>query len=125
MIDDPEYPNLKPAFREYIANQDLYKKVLPLNDHIQTVIHQIFRAQYLKDVVLARILEDDAYTLLIMFIRSKQDELLRHLFAEDSEVDLIQALQELFPDNRDNVLGFIRELSSTVKTTEMSPIFFK
>ena len=131
LIDDPEYPSLNPHYREYISDKNLFKNVLPLQDDILDSIHQIFRAQYLKDVVLARILEDDCYTLLMMFIRSKQDEVLRYLLSEEQSKQITESLYSLLTletcnvNEKLNILGFIRELGAAVKVSELAPVFFR
>jgi protein phosphatase-4 regulatory subunit 3 len=60
---------------------------------IKAKIHQIYRLQYLKDVVLARILDDATYSMLNSFIYFHQVDIVTHL---QNNVTFLTQLFHLF-----------------------------
>lgn len=82
---DPEFPTHKANHRSWLDNQGRYKEVVPISDEqILRKIHQTYRLQYLKDVVLARILDDPTFSVLNSLIFFNQ-------------VDIVQGLQANAP----------------------------
>ncbi|ODA77951.1 hypothetical protein RJ55_06554 [Drechmeria coniospora] len=77
---DPDFPSHKANHRHWLDNQGRYKEVVPIED-LQTrqKIHQTYRLQYLKDVVLARILDDPTFSVLNSLIFFNQVEIVQHL----------------------------------------------
>lgn len=64
-VDDPEFPTMKAAYREHLADSSHFTQVVPIrNPTLLAKIHQTHRLHYLKDVVLARILEDSTFSML-------------------------------------------------------------
>eukprot|EP00051_Salpingoeca_urceolata_P030453 m.8941 g.8941 ORF g.8941 m.8941 type:complete len:852 (-) comp3370_c0_seq1:42-2597(-) len=56
-----EYPPEEPhvAHREFLTTKAVFKEVIPLRDpDLLEQIHQTYRIQYIKDVVLARVMDD-------------------------------------------------------------------
>lgn len=77
---DPEFPNHKANHRQWLDNQGRYKEVVPIDDEtILRKIHQTYRLQYLKDVVLARILDDPTFSVLNSLIFFNQVDIVQHL----------------------------------------------
>lgn len=63
--DDPEFPTMKASYREHLANPSHFTEVVPIrNAALLAKIHQTHRLHYLKDVVLARILEESTFSML-------------------------------------------------------------
>lgn len=63
--DDPEFPTHKANHRQYLADESRFKEVVPIKDPIiRKKIRCTWRLQYLKDVVLARILDDPTFSVL-------------------------------------------------------------
>ncbi|RUS19445.1 component of IIS longevity pathway SMK-1-domain-containing protein [Endogone sp. FLAS-F59071] len=135
---DPDFPNLKANHRDYLANNTKFKQVLrtavstlqnhylvvPIKDKaIESKIHQTFRLQYLKDVVLARTLEDSTFAVLNSLIFFNHVDIVNHL-QHDAEF-----LKELFSilDNkaeslqrkRDVVL-FVQQFCAIAKNLQMA-----
>ncbi|GAA94601.1 uncharacterized protein L969DRAFT_87512 [Mixia osmundae IAM 14324] len=78
---DPEFPTMKASYREHLGNPSLFREVVPFRDaSLQAKIHQTYRLQYLKDVILARILDDPTFSMLNS-----------HIFF--NQVDIVQSLQ--------------------------------
>jgi protein phosphatase-4 regulatory subunit 3 len=77
---DPDFPNHKANHRAWLNGQGRFKEVVPIEDeHIRHKIHQTYRLQYLKDVVLARILDDPTFSVLNSLIFFNQVEIVQHL----------------------------------------------
>lgn len=77
---DPDFPGHKANHRHWLDNQGRYKEVVPIEDEvIQRKIHQTYRLQYLKDVVLARILDDPTFSVLNSLIFFNQVDIVQHL----------------------------------------------
>ncbi|PWY72907.1 DUF625-domain-containing protein [Aspergillus heteromorphus CBS 117.55] len=79
---DPEFPTHKANHRMYLADQSRYKEVVPIKDPlIRRKIRCTWRLQYLKDVVLARILDDPTFSVLNSLIFFNQVEIVNHIQA--------------------------------------------
>ncbi|KAE8349146.1 DUF625-domain-containing protein [Aspergillus coremiiformis] len=77
---DPEFPTHKANHRQYLADQSRYKEVVPIKDPlIRHKIQCTWRLQYLKDVVLARILDDPTFSVLNSLIFFNQVEIVNHI----------------------------------------------
>lgn len=62
---DRDFPNAKASYREYLSDRTRFKHVVSFNNpEIEAKIHQTYRAQYLKDVVLARTIDDPNFSSL-------------------------------------------------------------
>jgi protein phosphatase-4 regulatory subunit 3 len=80
--DDPEFGVMKASYREHIGGASRFKEVVPINDEMtRAKIHQTYRLKYLKDVVLARILDDPTFSVLNSYIYF-------------NEVDIVIALRD-------------------------------
>ncbi|KDN44901.1 DUF625-domain-containing protein [Tilletiaria anomala UBC 951] len=89
---DPVFPRDKASFRQYLSDPGRFRQVVPITDaNILTKIHHTYRLHYLKDVILARILEDATFSTLqsILFFYQVDivsycggnEDFLRRLFA--------------------------------------------
>lgn len=77
---DPDFPSHKANHRQWLNSQGRYKEVVPIEDEItRRKIHQTYRLQYLKDVVLARILDDPTFSVLNSLIFFNQVDIVAHL----------------------------------------------
>src|SRR5579859_2295508 len=75
--DDPDFPNHKANHRHYLSAASRFKEVVKIDDvEVQKKIHYTYRLQYLKDVVLARILDDGTFTALNSLIYFHQMHIL-------------------------------------------------
>ncbi|KAM0432802.1 hypothetical protein ACHAPT_004504 [Fusarium lateritium] len=97
---DPDFPSHKANHRHWLGNQGRYKEVVRIEDEqTRRKIHQTYRLQYLKDVVLARILDDPTFSVLNSLIFFNQVDIVQHLQANTA------FLNELFgifsPSNSD------------------------
>jgi protein phosphatase 4 regulatory subunit 3 len=88
---DPDFPTHKANHRQYLNDTTRYKEVVPIRDQmIQKKIRHTWRLQYLKDVVLARILDDPTFSVLNSLIFFNQVDIVQHLQGNTS------FLKELF-----------------------------
>ena len=100
-IDDPDFPNHKANHRRYLGDLSRYKEVVPIPDpSIRKKIHATWRLLYLKDVVLARILDDPTFSVLNSLIFFNQ-------------VDIVTYIQ--------SNTGFLRELFGIIDSPEPPP----
>lgn len=77
---DPDFPSHKANHRQWLNSQGRYKEVVPIQDEqTRRKIHQTYRLQYLKDVVLARILDDPTFSVLNSLIFFNQVDIVAHL----------------------------------------------
>lgn len=112
----------KANHRRYLRNGSRYKEVVPIADTaVRVKIHSTWRLQYLKDVVLARILDDPTFSVLNSLIFFNQVEIVSHLQANTA------FLEELFHiiDNPDvdirrkkDAVGFIQQCCAIAKNLQ-------
>ncbi|KAL9097410.1 MAG: hypothetical protein Q9165_000305 [Trypethelium subeluteriae] len=77
---DPDFPSHKANHRQYLSDESKFKEVVPIDDpDIKKKIHYTYRLQYLKDVVLARILDDPTFSVLNSLIFFHQVDIVQHL----------------------------------------------
>ncbi|KAI8635331.1 DUF625-domain-containing protein [Xylariaceae sp. FL1651] len=79
---DPDFPSHKANHRQWLRGEGRYREVVRIEDRqILKKIHQTYRLQYLKDVVLARILDDNTFSVLNSLIFFNQVDIVQHLQA--------------------------------------------
>lgn len=124
-LDDPDFPNHKANHRRYLKDNSRYKEVLSIADpSITKKIHATWRLTYLKDVVLARILDDPTFGVLNSLIFFNQVDIISHLQSNPGY------LEELFGiiDNPDidlkrkkDAVGFIQSCCAIAKSLQAPP----
>lgn len=91
--DDPEFPTLKASYRAFFRQYSKYREVVQIKDDtIRNKIHQTSRLLYLKDVVLARLLDDPTFNILNSFVFFNQVDITSYIQTDDL------LLHELFVD---------------------------
>jgi len=71
---DPEFPTRK--YRDIVKNSSKFTQVIEIKDDtVQRKIRQIYQLQYLKDVVLARVLDESTSDVLNTFILFNQSDI--------------------------------------------------
>lgn len=120
--DDPDFPSHKANHRHYLSDDSRYKEVVHIEDvNIRKRIHHTYRLQYLKDVVLARILDDPTFSVLNSLIFYNQVDIVQHLQANS---DFLRDLFGLFsPQERDegrkkNAVHFIQQCCAIAKNLQ-------
>ncbi|KAH8702408.1 putative DUF625 domain protein [Talaromyces proteolyticus] len=119
---DPDFPTHKANHRQYLQDQSRYKEVVPMKDpEIQKKIRQTWRLQYLKDVVLARILDDPTFSVLNSLIFFNQVDIITHI---QSSGPFLKELFAIFdPRNtdlkrKDDAVTFIHQCASIAKNLQ-------
>lgn len=94
--DDPDFPSLKASYRQFFQDTAKFRQVVEIKENkIRSKIHQTFRLLYLKDVVLARVLDDPTFGILNSFVFYNQVDIINHIQNNDP------LLIELFDGFRD------------------------
>ncbi|EPX74353.1 DNA damage response protein [Schizosaccharomyces octosporus yFS286] len=77
---DPEFPNIKANHREYLTDTSKFKQVVPIREpRILAKIHQTFKLQYLRDVIISRIVDEPSFSVLNSFIFFNQADIIQYL----------------------------------------------
>jgi protein phosphatase-4 regulatory subunit 3 len=78
--DDPEFPVHKANYREFLHSTSNFHQPIPIRDAtIQRKIHHTYRLQFMKDVVLARALDDSTFNVLNSCIIFNQIDIINHV----------------------------------------------
>ncbi|KAK6540890.1 Platinum sensitivity protein [Orbilia ellipsospora] len=122
---DPDFPTHKANHRTYLSDNTRFKEVVPIdNPDIKKKIHQTYRLQYLKDVVLARILDDPTFSVLNSLIFFNQVDIVQHL---QNNGLFLKALFDLFSSDplphdqkqrRKHGVQFLQQCSSIAKNLQ-------
>lgn len=125
VADDPEFPTHKANHRQYLADQSRFKEVVPIKDPlIRRKIRSTWRLQYLKDVVLARILDDPTFSVLNSLIFFNQMEIVNHI---QSNAPFMRELFSVFdPRNmdakrKDDAVQFLHQCTVIAKNLQAQP----
>src|ERR1700734_988517 len=80
LADDPEFPTHKANYREFLQTTSSFHQPICIRDEtIQRKIHHTYRLQFLKDVVLARALDDSTFNVLNSCIIFNQIDIITHV----------------------------------------------
>jgi protein phosphatase-4 regulatory subunit 3 len=78
--DDPDFPAYKANYREFLRKTTKFHHPIPVRDAlIQRKVHHTYRLQFLKDVVLARALDDSTFNVLNSFIIFNQIDIIAYV----------------------------------------------
>lgn len=119
---DPDFPSHKANHRHWLDNEGRYKEVVPIEDETtRRKIHQTYRLQYLKDVVLARILDDPTFSVLNSLIFFNQVDIVQHLQTNASFLnDLFGIFNSPVTDHKRKKMAvlFIQQCCSIAKNIQ-------
>ncbi|KAI8982774.1 DUF625-domain-containing protein [Trametes punicea] len=77
---DPEFPNYKANYRDFLRETSRFHQPIAIRDEtIQRKIHHTYRLQFLKDVVLARAIDDSTFNVLNSSIIFNQIDIINHV----------------------------------------------
>ncbi|KAK8671206.1 hypothetical protein V6N13_037808 [Hibiscus sabdariffa] len=126
---DPAVPEVQ-QYRKFLKEHVVFKEAIPVkNPVVLSKIHQTYRVGYLKDVVLARVLDAATAAGLNSIIHSN-NAIVISLLKDDSSF-----IQELFArlrspttsaDSKKNLVYFLHEfcsLSKSLQMTQQLPLF--
>ncbi|KAH1096568.1 hypothetical protein J1N35_013489 [Gossypium stocksii] len=119
---DPDVPQVQ-HYRNFLKEHVVFKEAVPIkNPMVISKIHQAYRVGYLKDVVLARVLDEATVASLNSMIHSN-NAIVISLLKDDSTF-----IQELFArlrspttsaESKKNLVYFLREFCSLSKSLQM------
>ena len=93
-LDDPEFPVHKANYRDFLRHSTRYHQPVTIHDPlIQKKIHHTYRLLFLKDVVLARALDDSTFNVLSSCIIFNQIDIITHV---QNDVQFLQDIVDLF-----------------------------
>ncbi|QIX00065.1 hypothetical protein AMS68_005582 [Peltaster fructicola] len=96
---DPDFPSHRANHRQYLSDSSKFKEVVPIdNPDIRRKIHYTYRLLYLKDVVLARFLDDPTFSVLNSLIFFHQVDIVNYL---QSNADYLGKLFAIFESDAD------------------------
>lgn len=100
--DDPDFPSHRANHRQYLSDSSKFKQVVKIdNDEIRRKIHYTYRLLYLKDVVLARILDDPTFSVLNSLIFFHQVDIVNFL---QSNEKFLRELFAIFASDEQNAV---------------------
>ncbi|KZF22928.1 DUF625-domain-containing protein [Xylona heveae TC161] len=119
---DPDFPTHKANHRQYLSDESKFKEVVPIDDPvIKKKIHHTYRLQYLKDVVLARILDDPTFSVLNSLIFFNQVDIVQHLQANGpflKELFSVFSPQEKNQQRKKHGVQFIQQCCAIAKNLQ-------
>ncbi|KAL2813803.1 component of IIS longevity pathway SMK-1-domain-containing protein [Aspergillus cavernicola] len=120
---DPEFPTHKANHRQYLSDKSRYKEVVPIRDPaIRRKIRFTWRLQYLKDVVLARILDDPTFSVLNSMIFYNQVDIVNHI---QSDGPFLKELFSVFDPRsadgkrKEDAVQFLHQCASITKNLQV------
>lgn len=117
---DPAYPETRSDYRQYLTDRNRFKQILDFSDnpYLLRSIHQTFRLQFLKDVVLPRILSEETFNSLLFMVRCNFVEIIDSL---DQDPQFLSKLEPLFLSEEEteceSTLKFMKEFLSIAKSS--------
>eukprot|EP01137_Pigoraptor_chileana_P021816 Opistho-2@85989 len=110
----------KQGHREFLTKTALFKEAVPIRDPVViSRIHQTFRVQYIKDVVLPRILDDSTFASLNSLIFFNHIDIVRRL--KDNDAFLTELFEKANADTttveeRRDVMQFLQEFTGLARS---------
>eukprot|EP00658_Telonema_sp_P-2_P026647 TRINITY_DN2077_c0_g1_i2.p1 TRINITY_DN2077_c0_g1~~TRINITY_DN2077_c0_g1_i2.p1 ORF type:complete len:788 (+),score=157.31 TRINITY_DN2077_c0_g1_i2:262-2625(+) len=118
---DPELRTRTPH-REYLTKTAVYKEVIPIHDDkVRINTHQNFRVMYLKDVILAKYLDDHTFSTLSTLVYFNSVDIVDRLQGDSGFMDnLFSALldQNNTVNRLSDLMGFLQELCQLAKNLQ-------
>lgn len=119
---DPDFPCHKANHRQFLADESKFKEVVRIDSpDIKRKIHYIYRLQYLKDVVLARILDDPTFSVMNSLIFFHQVDIVNHIQSNTAFLNDLFAIfnaPENDPQRQKDAVLFISNCSAVAKNIQ-------
>ncbi|GAA6046560.1 hypothetical protein JCM3770_006209 [Rhodotorula araucariae] len=99
---DPDFPTMRASYRQHLSSPTAFVPVVPpslLPSALLAKIHQTHRLHYLKDVVLARILEDSTFSMLNSAIYFNEVDIVNEIAGERELVSEVFRILEEDPES--------------------------
>ncbi|KAI0371515.1 DUF625-domain-containing protein [Pilatotrama ljubarskyi] len=114
---DPEFPNYKANYREFLRETSRFHQPIAIRDEaVQRRIHHTYRLQFLKDVVLARAIDDSTFNVLNSSIIFNQIDIINHV--QNDPLFLREIAGMFMDDDLLALLGFPPKNAGTGKEPE-------
>jgi len=119
-LDDAEFPRHRAHHRDYLSDPSKFRQVIEIKDpQILEKIHYTFRLQYLKDVVLARLMEEPVFSVLNSLMFFNQVDIVQHLCANNEFIrDLFAVFLTDNDERKRNAVVFIQQFCQISKTLQ-------
>lgn len=118
-LDDPDFPGHKANYREFLHNTAQFHQPIPMRDiAVQRKIHHTYRLQFLKDVVLARALDDSTFNVLNSCIIFNQIDIIQHVQQDQS---FLRDVVRLFVDEDMLTGGGANARRANVQAQQVQP----
>ncbi|EGF82434.1 hypothetical protein BATDEDRAFT_34430 [Batrachochytrium dendrobatidis JAM81] len=119
---DKDFPQTKANHREYLERHVHFKQVIPIaNEKTIVRIKQTYRVQYLRDVVLARVLDEQTYTLLNSITYFNNLEIVQSFWKDDEFLEKLFSLlsqDHVSAEKKKEVILFLNDLSAMARTIQ-------
>lgn len=120
---DPDFPAHRANHRQWLSDTSRFKEVVPIvKEDIRQKIHWTYRLLYLKDVVLARILDDPTFSVLNGLIYFHQVDIVNHL---QNTPEFLKGLFDIFaaaegekPEKKKEAVLFIQNCCAVSKNLQ-------
>ncbi|KAI9033336.1 component of IIS longevity pathway SMK-1-domain-containing protein [Hyaloraphidium curvatum] len=128
---DRELPGIQLDHRRHLESNNKYKLVVAFRDKdVERKIHQTFRIQFLKDVVLARTIDDANHATLTHMAFMNHVEIVDHIAKSDDFLDELFGILKADDaplERRKQVILFLNELCGIAKTLQVMSrnVFYK
>ncbi|KAH9854932.1 DUF625-domain-containing protein [Lenzites betulinus] len=114
---DPEFPNHKANYRDFLRETSRFHQPIAIRDEaIQRKIHHTYRLQFLKDVVLARAIDDSTFNVLNSSIIFNQIDIINHV--QNDQLFLREIAGMFMDDDLLALLGFPPKSTEAKKEQE-------
>lgn len=118
---EPEFPGMKLNWREFLTDKVQVKQVIAFeNAEIKAEIRKCFVLKFLKDAVLARLLDDSGFNCLSTMIQNKESKVLEFIQSDEKFLDDLFALYPIQGDKalKSDGIKLIHEFVSTSKSSQ-------
>ncbi|KAF9366040.1 Platinum sensitivity protein [Mortierella sp. NVP85] len=121
---DPELGDQKEDYREFLTKRAHFKQIVPINDpDMEQKIHQAYRLQFLRDTVLARVMDENLSSILSSLIFFLNFDILTFINQDPAFLrqllGILEDESETMERKRD-VIMFVQQFCAIAKTTQMA-----
>ncbi|KAF9924852.1 Platinum sensitivity protein [Linnemannia zychae] len=109
----------KSCYRQIYTSRANFKQIIPFNDvEVEKLIHQVFRLQFLKDMVLFGTLEEESRQIMESFISRKTTRIVQIIL---SDYQFLNDIFDILKDTskplelRQNIVFFIHQFCTMAK----------
>lgn len=122
-LDEPDLGNDKENYRDFLKNKSKYKEIVPINNPgIETKIHEIFRALFLRDTVLSRVMDESLMSTFASILFFHNIEIVNYIHQDRQfQTDLFGILADSSStlERKRDVVLFVQQFCAIAKTTQM------